>query len=267
MSDLSPVELRAIQAKLSRLGSGDDVFEGRWLNIGSATGAPMLTRMLQEIDDTVLPLSLTFQRGDAEIKIDVAGRRLVRVQSIGGLDSSSDELHEKTISPEDDEAMKGLTAHFQAFADMSGGASVQAEKLRDAPDGANVGVSLYQLEEAWGLKVELPEGDTPLQMLRSGLGDMVKAYMIISEGLVERFKGKKAFIKEIEDLVENRLMGFDEQRLALGYNHADPSLTVLNEAGPDGETILVAVHGSEILIAIGEKALAPDAHRLWRLIA
>lgn len=267
MSDLSPQHMKQLKAKLARLNTTASEFDGPWANLGSTTGGAMLERMLQEVDDTVLAARLTLRRGEDTLVFDSAGRRLVRVHSTNVQAAEGAPLNDHTLAPEDAEALQALATAAKAFADLEGAVTVQAERLDDNSNEASVGVSTLQLEESWGLKVELPEGDTPLQMLRSGLGDHVAAYMLILDGVVDRFKGKKKLISEIEDLLENRLMEFDEQRIARGYRPSDPSLTVLQNAGPDQETLLVAIRGQEILIAFGDSDLLATGHKVWRLIS
>ncbi|MEM9797855.1 MAG: hypothetical protein AAF919_15285 [Pseudomonadota bacterium] len=169
----------ALRAKLQLLAADADDWDGA-SRILMSDGGPeaVITKVLEEIDNTVLSARLTFRRGDAEIALVASGRRLQGVADASeGL--PADNLKDRSIDGEDQSAIAACGDLRRAFANVSAGpvTATTAPSTRMGGD-TEAGLSVRLLSEAWDL-TPLDPSIPPLGHFLARLDEAVTAGMML----------------------------------------------------------------------------------------
>jgi hypothetical protein len=182
---------RRLRDKLARLAAGDD---GR-----PETAQDPLRAILLEIDETILPRTLTFQAADgAALVLEVANRRLQAVVGLPG-DVAPETEGDGVLGPlppDDAGALAAVAAALRDFAHRHGGITVRAERLERGLDASGLGRSAAALAQAAGRElydapIPIPMPD-PARGFEAGLARLARATTAISDGAASAATGPDA---------------------------------------------------------------------------
>ena len=221
-------------------------------------GDELITGILREIDDIVLPRRLIFETPLGRKAIcEVTRRRILRVsgnvgasEAIAGTDLSADDVTER-----DD-----LRAYFNGLIAGASFLRVTSAALGRDVSPADIGVSARHLADSWGLRFERADSEEAAARLDDYLAELGKdvSAWILSGGDDQASSGDADAVGELETL----LAGDSPPILPDGQTIAFASVS-----RPDlSVAYIVARFGTTHLSLRLPNESAVEAARLWRKV-
>ena len=135
-------DLRRLEHKIARLAAPDEHIEADGRDIGAADRRGRLLAIMQEIDETILPRTLTFRNDVAGVLVlEVANRRLLSVND--------------ALAPQTGERGEVLTAELvqviEAFLASTNELKISASRLGRPIGPDEIGCSSAMLAKEWGI--------------------------------------------------------------------------------------------------------------------
>ncbi|MEO9819579.1 MAG: hypothetical protein ABJQ34_07680 [Paracoccaceae bacterium] len=235
---------QSLSDRIAALAEETPDFEGRARVLAPAD----LETLLDTIDSTVLPCALTFDTGTAQLTLEVAGRRLHAVKSVGGDLTASDRLIDQPLSM-DDEILRAATAKLlKTFLDDATTLTVSiSPAAADVLDDAE-SLSVATLRE----DLDLGANDSALpvfERFQSRTETYMTAAIHLRDGNLVQTSGSVAHTVSLKIALTTQLAAFRDARNKVSKSHSEPSLTIFADAIESGISLCLATIGSEMLIS------------------
>jgi hypothetical protein len=265
-----------LTGRISALASETPVFVGKARVLSVEHGG--LAAMLDEIDATVLSTRLRFDNGAAQIALDVAGRRLLRIAEVEGSVAMPEGLLGATLSTERAEELNGAVHVLDAFASGSDGLNVMTEAANGAARGDSVSVAAIcaaleksaEEPEAPATEAEvLPSAEpeaSPLGSLLDACGDSIKAALRLDGNTVAQTKGSIAHVQALKSVLSGQADAFIERRAKACASHGEPSLTLLQNTLAPGLGTGLAVIGEELMLLAYDTNAVATLLKAWKTV-
>ena len=247
------------KAKIAQLGAPLNV-SSRGISIPAKDQIARLNAIVSHIDNSLLAETLVFEAGSIHLSLAVRGRRLLGITDAQGL-TIGDDLIGARVSPEDDDLMTAMQTAITTLTNSDAALHLKVAPTTDLGLGATIGLSVAQLRQAWGLTahdIDL-SGDTPLHTLALNLKEATTATLWAKGTTAGDHAGSKDHIDALTTILSTQVPAI----LATYDDPAAASLSCLSGAGPDGTTILVALHNTQILLLMTTPQAAQKAHHIW----
>ncbi|MBT8458046.1 MAG: hypothetical protein KJN60_00065 [Boseongicola sp.] len=195
----------------------------------------LLSAIVTEIDETILPRELRFEADNASFALAVANRRLQALISVAPAQDGSDALAGKALSDAEDEALETVHSTLMGLLATATVWSISSHRQPEGGFPSDVGVPSGPLARAWKTT---PSGEgranpeAALVDYLGSLGDEATAWLHIEGEEVKNQSGP-------EDLVAG--LGNQAAVFLDGY-FSKKDMLFQGEAGPSG---LVFVGGAE----------------------
>ena len=194
MSDFSRLE--GMIAKLRRRERAP----GEKRAIKSANGDRLLTLLLTEIDETILPRRLTLETSAGQsLHLGVANRRL---QGLLAPAAQGEELAGKPLVDPDEAWVKSFREALGAFFGDGGEFTITATRLGDDDMGSDAGLSAEVLAKAWDVSAPGQAATDPGEVIASfldRLGEDRSAWLKIAGEEVVDQGGDEASLNQLSD--------------------------------------------------------------------
>jgi hypothetical protein len=231
-----------LAARLAMLAAAGETYEDGARRLAHPDG---FAAILEEIDMTVLPATLTFLNGSGEVALHVSGRRLHGILSPA-----------RAVSPDDADTIRAAAELLRDFA-AAGPLRVRADAAPTGPDDQANSVSVAALAQAAGQV----DPDTPLvEQARGRLGALMQAGLIVRGAAVQDAEGPEALVALLRGVAEGGLARFLTGRRESCGSHKDPSLTLVGGAAGEGAALGIAVLGDACLLCVVADADLARAH-------
>jgi len=144
-----------LKHRLARLAAtGLSGPEGR--EIRSVRDQGLLSGLLREIDETILPRLLTVKNGRTDtLKIEAGNRRVLRVVdgTFGGAPGAVGKLFGANVSVEDKETLVVLKTVLEHFVEGSDSLTITSDKIGRDVGASEIGMAATTLADTWGLSI------------------------------------------------------------------------------------------------------------------
>ena len=265
-----------LTGRISALASETPVFAGKARVLSVEHGG--LAAILDEIDSTVLSTRLRFDSGAAQIALDVAGRRLLRIAEVEGNVAMPEGLLGATISTERADELNAVAHVLDAFALGSDGLRVMTEAANGAARGDSVSVAaicaalekIVEEPEAPAVEIEvLPSAElevSPMDSLLDTCGDSIKAALRLDGNTVAQTKGSIAHVQALKSVLSGQVDAFVERRAKACASHGEPSLTLLQDTLGPGLGAGLAVIGEERMLLAYDTSAVATLLKAWKTV-
>lgn len=253
---------QSLSDRLHALAGEAAAQEGR-ARILCETGATP-DHILDEIDTTVLASALTFNTGDAQLTLHVAGRRLHMISGPSiGLDVPED-LLERPISMEDADARARIADILHRLLEASPRLSVTSTPSSDLDAEGGDSLSLAALQADLGLDLSLDDDHLPaIERFIARVEGQVQAYIRLSGNRLQSTQGAVSDISSLKIALTTQLSKFQMRRNSDCPSHSEPSLTLLAEVQQPGCGLGLAVHGEDTLLFSVENSNFPHVFKAF----
>lgn len=208
MSDFARLEDKLAKLRQRERISG----EGRKLR--GSTPEALLSALVTEIDETILPRRLSFiVEGGATVHLAVANRRLQALVSPGPDVNGADvgTLADKPLADPDDPGVGGLRDVLLKVFDGEPVVAIRSARPAGGGFPSDVGIPANILARAWGIdgtSDEAPSPDAVLTRFLSELGDDAIAWLRIEGEDVTAQGGKASAVEALGDQAAVFLDGY-----------------------------------------------------------
>jgi hypothetical protein len=283
--------LQALQAASHRAPGGARV-------IAAIADASPLAALLREVNETVLPRSLMFESGDgSSLTLEVAGRRVLRVAAVTGLNGAEACIEAPTL---EDEHKDDLIKLLQGVATPRHELRVVTGPVEREVDGVSVGLPVALLADLCLIELnevdaedtddapdiaasarpdpaprpvsvpadpvaanpDLPELDF-LGRLARDTGPTMVSWLIsggANDGMTE---GPDEMVSHLRGFLEDEIEALTRQLDMVSMVPAGPVCLVLGASLVDGHSILCARAGDAMLLGVIEGDGTQTLLRAW----
>ena len=229
----------------------------------------LLSRLLTEIDETVLPRRVHLDgAGGGSLTFAAANGRLIRIEA-AAVPGGHDDLLNQAFDPGDTGVAERLKALFVALTAGGDTVTIRRETTADGLDPGRAGLSAETLAEAWGVRLR-PTGEaggagSAIDSFLGAVHEIAVAWMLTG---VETTESESAGDEERVD----ELLAFAEARRETGeaVRHAAETmgepwnlLALHRAAGAEDVTVILSVEGILLYLA-APRARLGEITDIWR---
>lgn len=264
MSDFARLE-----DKLAKLRQRERIAgEGRRLR--GANPEALLSSVVTEIDETILPRRLTFAVEDgATVHLAVASRKLQALVApaprIAGMEATG--LVDAPLSDPDDAAVAGVRDVLLAVFDGAGAVAIRSARPEGAGFASDVGIPAAILGRAWGVETAepaLPSADQVLtQYLAEVSGDVLGWLRIEGEDVTDQ-AGDAAVVEALGEQAAVFLDGYFGKFEALYPDPSDFCATGIGPVADTGAAALFVEIGAVSAFLAAKAERLPEALATWQ---
>lgn len=258
-------DVRRLADRIAQLAASDRAPPGGRRLAPGPDGAP-LAPILREIDETVLPKSLVFRRGDAMLTLSAANRRMISLDAAEGPGAKPAQAILGRALTQPDVALLGKLRDALTSG-LPGKAPIMV--VATAPDKNSAdfaaGTTAAALASAWGVDLApapSPETD-PLSELDAFMAtapSLARAWMRLASGIMTEAGGDKALVALLKDFADSA----DMADLDMAPGAEGHRFVAIGRAPDDGDCLLfVSDRTDAALLLIPAEAL-DDAKKTWR---
>ena len=233
----------------------------------------LLSRLLTEIDETVLPRRVHLDgAGGGPLTFAAANGRLIRIEA-AALSGSHDDLLNQSFDPGDTGVAERLKALFVALTAGGDTVTIRRETTGDGFDPGHAGLSAETLAEVWGVPLR-PSGGTggvggAIDSFLGAVHETAAAWMLTG---IETNESESAGDEERVD----ELLAFAEARRETGESvrHAAETmgepwnlLALHRAAGAEDVTVILSVEGILLYLAAPRTKLGTITDTWRRAVA
>ena len=249
---------QTLSDRIAALASEDPVFVGKSRVLDVTEGAT--EALLDALDSTVLSSRLTFQSAASRLVLDVAGRRLVQIETASEDVKIPEAILGQPISMDSAEALEQLARAIYSFTGAATELKVEAEPLRATARGDTVSVAA--LRDALGATAARKE--SPMDQMLAQAGDKILAVLRLEGNTVAQTKGAIAQIETLKAAMTGQLETFLSQRATSCPSHSEPSLTLCTDSISPGVGLGLAVIAEERTLFAFETVATAEIYRIWK---
>lgn len=241
--------------KLARLTAGEEKItsDGRRLEAKDASG--LLWALAREIDETILPRHLEFRTdtGNAFV-LDVANRRLLKLQDISSEDSSepAQAILQMPIAGHDDTLLETLRKTLATLLANANDLYVKRTVSRESASAEEIGVSATELAQVWGIELYPRVHAADPVKLNEFLDDCAAVsdcMVVIEHNNVTRRQGDDTRCTRLENLLTQEMNG-TFSLLGRCFSDSTTPVYLAQANSPEPGTALFLVQGAELHGAI-----------------
>lgn|GEM_PF-3394324 len=256
-------DTRRLAERIRKLaGSEASSPEGRELPPGP-DGSP-LAAILREVDETILPRSLVFRRGEGRLVVSAANRRLLMVDTAEGPDAAAatDIVGRPLTQP--DVALLGRLRDALVSA-LPGNDPI---RVRPAPaSGAAgdfaAGTTAVALASAWGIDLATATGNDPADAVEDFLGtapSLSRAWLRLDAGMVTETGGDQALTARLRDFADSA----DMAELDMLPDANRSRFIAIGRAPGDGDCLIFVSDKAEAALLLIPAESLDSARTSWR---
>lgn len=228
---------RRLAERIAKLAASETPSpEGRELAPGPDGSA--LAAILREVDETVLPRTLTFRRGEGRLVLSAGNRRLITVDAAEGPGASAarDMLGRPLTQP--DVALLGRLRDALVSA-LPGGAPIRVRTAAPSARGGNFasGTTAAALASAWGVDLASAAESGSPGPVDDFLGvapSLSRAWIRLAAGRVTEAGGDATLAGRLRDFADSA----DMAELDMAQHGDGPSFVAIGRAPDDGDCLV-----------------------------
>lgn len=255
-------EQSALVAKLMALAESETGFVGgaRVISLGGVPAS--LTAMVDEIDNTVLERTLTFDIDGVVLRMAVAGRRLRGVIDIAGVPHAAKALMGKVLSQDDPATVKAVGTLLTDLCKDAKQVTVQANAPEPLGNPSEAGLPAAGLASLWQVA---PTDSPQSKMARflSANAATITSFVRAVDGTVAASQGDT---DKLDPIWRDQFTAFRKRQRAIFPRQDGPLLVCLDHTPQDGRGIAVAVTGDEASVFAYDPAAIGAILASWRLV-
>ena len=229
----------------------------------------LLSAILSEIDETILPRRVSFAVDDGEtFHLAVGNRRLQALVAPAPKVEGAEKIFDVELKSADDDAVVRLKAVIEAVIGKGEALVVSTARFKDYSPPSDVGVPVDQLGKAWGIG----DGKGPTDAKSGGLEGFIDSLSGRSEGWLringEEVAGQDGPDEIIADLVEGAavfLDGYFSKRPDIEDRPGAPIGLVFSAA--DGASVVFVDAGDSMVFVRAELKHVFSIARDWQLMS
>lgn len=259
-----------LKHRLARLAAaGISGSDGR--EIRSVRDQGLMSGLLREIDETILPRLLSVKNGRSDtLKIEAGNRRVLRVVdgTFGGAPGAVGKLFGANISADDKETLVVLKTVLEHFVEGSESLLITSAKIGRDVGASEIGMAATTLADTWGLSIGRSphlEADAEVfaAFLEANAGQIIAWVRL---GDTSDCDGDGAFLARLATFAEDEL----PTMIAKDSAFSDPGygsffLAIESSSDADG-TLIYAKNGTESIVFFCENNALNAIVRSWAFL-
>lgn len=241
-------------------------------NLEAATETARLAALISEIDKTILARELVIENEDGKlVSCDISNRRLFRLTEVAFEYLDDPGMMNTSISEGDDEAIDGLREIFDKLVAPGSKLTVRSEAMTSQPNSGEIGLSANALLERWELDLERSEEDaeesttdeTVACTFAKDIAGSGASSIVLKDDAIIAQHGDDT---QIAQLFEHAKLHLAQLRADLGAGSIDGDITMFSGESSEGDSLIIAVHSGEVILARVESTQAAGAIETWKKI-
>lgn len=238
-----------LQEKLTKLRERErSAGEARIMRAADADN--LLSRIVTEFDETILPRRVSFTANDQSLSFAVANRKLQAVLPPlpDDLVSTFGDLSGQAIADADAPELDRMRELITKCLSGKGGVSVRTGRLTGHDFSAETGVLASILARKWEISLEPAEGGVDPEAVMSDFlaaaGNMALAYFKVVDEEVSESGGEEDQLTRLTNHAAELLDAYLQKRELLFPGSPDVRCLVLQSANGDTPAVVLADHGA-----------------------
>lgn len=258
-------ETRRLKDRIGKLGSAAPTGAGGRQRATGPDGSP-LGPVLLEVDETMLPRTLIFERGAARLSLAAGNRRLISIKAVSGpAEAAAGPLIDVPLTRPDVALLGKLRDALASALPGDGPITVRTEPAADGGVDFAAGTTAQALASAWGVDLapDPAPSDTPAEALDTFLGtapSLARAWIRLSSGGVADSGGDAAVLGRLKSFADSA----DMAEIDMVPDPAQRRFVAIGRSPDDGDCLLFVSSGMEAALLMIPAETLDSAKRTWR---
>jgi hypothetical protein len=259
-----------LREQLSELGKHTTDAGQRTIS-GSDVGM-LTTRILREVDETILPRKVIFENEIGQIfQIEAAARRILKVKftATPTANANHDSVSGQIFSDPTGPLVAKLRHALSDFLSKTQSLTVATQKTDTQNDPSQIGCSAVSIAQVWGYDLfTSPANDAGdvLAQLIDACGESVVAWMLFDAETITAKSGDPAFLSRIAAVDPQQMVDFDAKLIRVPGEKSDFACVVFSEQTPNGTALLFARDAEKRAFICIPSAQVPAIQEVWETL-
>jgi hypothetical protein len=239
-------------------------FGGRRILAPAGTGETVAA-ILQEVNETVLGRTLVFEAGaELCIKMQVSGRRIMRIGAVEAKDASSDLVD---IPLSDESQAEDLGQVLSVFSEAEDFLTVQSSGLERSQDARSIGLPASRIAELLDIDMSTPvvmPDYSRLDRFLNAAGVMLSASVQVTRDGETILLGPDQFTDPLGRIAATYADDIRERLTGLSDNPDAPSAAAFGPVLDSSATLYCASADGDLLVAIAQPEKITNLFSCWK---
>lgn len=259
-------DVRRLKSKIARLANASGGHDAEGRPILSGEGTDGLTAVLREVDETILPRSLTLSSARGTIVMTAGNRRLIAIETVAG-DALAEvaSIAGLSLTRPDVADLGRLRDALVAAFDKTPDVRVKSAPIPGGTMTFADGTTAAALASAWGIELLGDDGDPaierePLDMFLASMPNIPRAWLQLEGGKPKAEGGSANLVSRLKNFADSA----DMADLDMMATPEGSRFVAIGRAPDDGDSLLFVSKDTASALLLLPSDQLETAKSAWR---